>query len=230
MITKRLLQVQILLLAGMASVFLLPRVMKSSPAGIALNLPEAVGEWIGHDAEVTAREREILAKDTGFARKTYSNLAGNQIFVSIVLSGDDMTNSIHRPERCMPAQGWNITGSQNRVIALGDGKSLETTKLRNVWAGDQKAGFPGSLTNLTYYWFVGYNDITASHITRTGMDLRDRVLRGYGQRWAYVTVSISVSEGLLGGAKDEKQGATVAEKFIAELIPVLKRPEGTPIL
>src|SRR3954470_20737184 len=112
MITKRLVTVAIVLLVGFSSVFLLPKSGKSSPAGIAMELPHYVGEWIGTDAEVTQREREVLAKDTLFARKTYTNLAGDSIYVSIVMSGDDMTNSIHRPERCLPAQGWNLQSTE----------------------------------------------------------------------------------------------------------------------
>lgn len=230
MIISRLLKVQIVMLAGLATVFLLPQAMKSSPAGIAMQLPEVVGGWIGHDEKITPKELEILAKDTGFTRKLYSDLSGNQIFVSIVLSGDDMTNSIHRPERCLPAQGWNVVASEKRVLRMADGKSLEATKLRNIWADGQKSGAHGSLTNLTYYWFVGYKDITASHLTRTGIDLRDRVLRGYSQRWAYVTVTTNVGQGWLGSSSSEEQGSALIEQFIQQLVPALKRPEGTPLL
>ena len=31
----------------------------------------------------------------------------------IVLSGDDMNNSIHRPERCLAAQGLRITSEED---------------------------------------------------------------------------------------------------------------------
>ena len=37
---------------------------------------------------------------------------GDQVLVSIVLSGHDLDNSIHRPERCLPAQGWTIVDSK----------------------------------------------------------------------------------------------------------------------
>src|SRR3954453_21250092 len=125
MITRRLVTVTIVLLVGFSAVFLLPKSSKSSPAGIAMELPNYVGDWIGKDAEVTEREREVLANDTQFARKTYTNLAGDSVYVSIVMSGDDMTNSIHRPERCLPAQGWNLLASSKRIVSLADGKQLE---------------------------------------------------------------------------------------------------------
>src|SRR3954469_22835645 len=161
MITRRLLQVQIALAVGLAAVFLLPKSMKSGPAGIAVELPDYIGDWIGHDSPISEREHEVLAKDTQFARKVYFDLTGNQILVSIVMSGDDMTMSIHRPERCLPAQGWNVVNSQRRMIPLADGSQVEMTKLRNTRVDDTAQTGP---TNVSYYWFVGYTDSTASHL------------------------------------------------------------------
>src|SRR5260370_773538 len=118
MITKRLLHVQLVLLAGFGTGFLLPHSNKTSPAGIAMTLPNVIGTWIGDDAEVTQKERDTLAKDTQFIRKIYTGPERDQIFVSIVLSGEAMTNSIHRPERCLPAQGWNVRSSSKRIIQI----------------------------------------------------------------------------------------------------------------
>src|SRR5215831_3244275 len=132
MITRRLFQVQMVLLAGFGSVFLLPHSNKTSPAGIAMTLPNVVGTWIGDDAAITQKELDTLAKDTQFARKIYTGPEGDQILVSIVLSGDDMSNSIHRPERCLPAQGWQMRSSSSRMIQIPGGKSLEVTRLQNV--------------------------------------------------------------------------------------------------
>src|SRR2546423_4680553 len=132
MITKRLLNTQIVLLAGFVSIFALPHSNKTTPAGIATTLPGIIGQWSGEDAEITPREREILAKDTQFARKTYISPAGEKIFVSIIMSGDDMTSSIHRPERCLVAQGWSVQESERRTVQMADGKSLELTCLHNI--------------------------------------------------------------------------------------------------
>src|SRR5882757_5054086 len=130
MITRRLLAVEIVLLAGFGAIFLLPHVSKSSPSGIAVALPSIVGAWFGDDSDITPREREILAKDTEFARKIYTGPHGDKIVVSIILSGDDMTNSIHRPERCLPAQGWSLESSGQRAVTLRNGKSFGLTRLR----------------------------------------------------------------------------------------------------
>jgi EpsI family protein len=230
MITKRLLQVQAVLLAGFGSVFLLPHTNKTSPAGIAMTLPNVVGIWIGDDTGVTQKERDTLAKDTQFARKIYTGPEGDQILVSIVLSGDDLTNSIHRPERCLPAQGWLVRSSTKRTIELRGGRKLEVTKLQNAQVVQTPDKRRFTLNNLNYYWFIGYNDMTASHLTRTGIDLRDRIVGGFSQRWAYVTVAANITEGLAQNGRSEKQTADMVEEFTKELAPRLQKPDGSPLL
>jgi EpsI family protein len=229
MITNRLFQIQVVLLAGFGSVFLLPHSNKTSPAGIAMTLPNVVGVWIGDDAQITQKELDTLAKDTQFVRKIYTGPERDQIFVSIVLSGDDMTNSIHRPERCLPAQGWQVRASSQRTIQMPNGKSLEVTRLQNAQVLETPDKRRFTVTNIDYYWFIGYKDMTASHLTRTGIDLRDRILGGLSQRWAYVTIAANVTEGLVRPGRSEQQTTEMIEKFVQELAPRLQKPDGTPL-
>lgn len=229
MITKRLLQTQIALLAGFGSVFLLPHSTKTTPAGIAMNLPNVVGMWIGDDAQITQKERDALAKDTQFVRKIYTGPERDQIFVSIVLSGDDMTNSIHRPERCLPAQGWLVRSSSKRTIQMKNGIPLEVTRLQNAQVLETQDHRRFTLNNLNYYWFIGYNDMTASHLTRTGIDLRDRIVGGFSQRWAYVTIAANVTQGIRRQGRTEEQTAEMVEDFIRNLAPRLQKPDGSPL-
>jgi EpsI family protein len=228
--TKRLLSLQSALLLGFGAIFLLPHARTSSPSGIAMKLPVWIGSWLGEDAEVTAKEIGSLAKDTQFARKTYTSPEGDQIFVSIVLSGDDMASSIHRPERCLPAQGWNLQTSQKVSMPLSDGKSLRTTLLKSVRPIVDSAGNQRSITNLNYYWFIGYNHMTPSHLDRTLWDMRDRLLHGYDQRWAYVTVTANVTEGLGRPNRSEEETARVMEGFTNELVHHLQTPSGVPLM
>jgi EpsI family protein len=229
MISKRLFAVELVLIAGLGSMFFLPKAPATSPVGITLNLPIWVGNWLGEDAQVTPRELEVLAKDTGFARKVYTSPAGDKIYVSIVLSGDDMTSSIHRPERCLPAQGWSLQDTSQRSILISDSRSLVTSRLLSVRMIEAKSQRV-AIKNLTYYWFVGYSDVTASHFTRTMFDLRDRTLHGYNQRWAYVTVAGTITEGLARPGRSEAETAKMIENFISQLVPKLSRPDGRQML
>lgn len=231
MITKRLGLLALVLLFGFSTVAFLPHSTESDPAGIKMQLPEYVGDWIGHDAAVTKREREVLAPDTRFARKTYTNLEGDQVYVSIVLSGDDMTNSIHRPERCLPAQGWSLQSSERKTVTMADGKQLAVTQLRDARMLSKGEGQPeGMLHGLNYYWFVGYHNMTPSHLERTGLDLRDRILHGYNQRWAYVTIASVITQGWARNGHSPEETAKMTEDFIRKLVPELKKPSGQKLL
>ena len=87
-----------------------------------------------------------------------------------------------------------------------------------------------AIKNLTYYWFVGYSDVTPSHFTRTMLDLRDRTLHGYNQRWAYITVAGTVTEGIAAQGRSEAETARLIENFVGQLVPKLTRPDGSRML
>lgn len=230
MMARRFFTLELVLLVGFSATFLLPRASVSSPSGIAMKLPAWVGPWLGEDAEVTAKEIGALAKDTQFARKIYTSPEGDHIFVSIVLSGGDMASSIHRPERCLPAQGWSLQSSRNETIPIGDGRSLDTKLLRSVRRFGDDAGKEQLITNLNYYWFIGYSRSTPSHLQRTLWDMHDRLIYGYDQRWAYVTVTGNVTKGWAKPDRSEAETAEILEKFTAELVHKLQTPSGVPLM
>jgi EpsI family protein len=189
--------------------------------GIKLALPESVGKWDGAEQMVTERERQMLAGDTEFARKLYKDGTGDMIFASIVLSGHDLDNSIHRPERCLPAQGWTIVGSKTCSIAGPNGEKLRVTRLHNARQVPLQGGKMVSVYSLNYYWFVGYHHVTASHLERTFLDIQDRLLKGYNQRWAYITIASEITEGLVRFGRSEAETDAMIQDFIQHLVPHL---------
>ena len=226
MIIKRLFVLQALLAIGLSSVFLIPQKTTLGPAGIGMTLPDQVGRWTSKAAPVAPEELKGLAEDTKFVRRWYSNPAGDQIYVSIVLSGADMGNSIHRPERCLVAQDWSVSSSRRVKIPLPAGKPpLEVTALNVVnnheYRADRNAA-PVTLRRLNYYWFIGSQDITASHWTRTFIDIRDRLLHGDNQRWAYVTVAATVTDNLQPAGRTQEETTKIIEDFLAEIVPMFQ--------
>jgi EpsI family protein len=223
MTTKRSLILLIVLGLGLSAVFVLPKSLGNQPIGVRMELPQYLGRWYGVDAPITDRELTALASDTEFARKTYTDGAGNTMFVSIVLSGHDLDNSIHRPERCLPAQGWTILDSRRLQIPLNstDGGKLEVTRLRDVQRVPTRDGKSAERYNLDYYWFVGYNRTTASHLRRTGMDIYDRVVKGYTQRWAYVTIASDITKGFVPFGLSEADTDKMIQEFIKQLYPTI---------
>jgi len=219
---KRLATFEAILLLGLGSVFLLPKKIEIQPAAVDAALPSFVGEWYGADQPVLQGERDILGPDTQFVRKLYTDAHGDRIFVSIVFSGPDMSSSIHRPERCLPAQGWTIADSRVAEIPIGN-KILKATRLHNLRIFRNESRAPVSVYSLNYYWFVGHDARTPSHYERTWIDIRDRVLKGENQQWAYVTVISTVTRGLQPFGKSEEETDEMLKRFVGGLVPQLQQ-------
>ena len=226
MTVGRLLFLQLVLFAGLGSAYLLPTQSVTQPTGVIMNLPESIGQWTGEPQKITESELTTLAPDTSFARKMYSNAFGDQILVSIVLAGEDPDNSIHRPERCLPAQGWTVIDSKTETIKDPSlpGGELRVTRLYNQRKFEDPNGHSFTLYNINYYWFVGYEEVTPSHIDRFLRDLRDRVTKGYNQRWAYVTVASNVTDGLVKFGRSQAATDQMIQSLITEIYPRILQP------
>jgi Protein of unknown function (DUF3485) len=232
MTTKRIAVLVAVVTFGLSGVFLLPK-SAAQPFGVKLELPATIGDWWGTEAEVLQKERDTLGPSTEFARKSYKNhmhekLPGYSLLVSMVLSGHDMSNSIHRPERCLSAQGWSVLDSEVVNIGVPGKGAFPATRLynRSVMTGRdgkpiEKDGKPVIQNAYSYYWFVGENEITSSHWGRFFQDNSDRLFRGVNQRWAFITVTGKIAIGT-NAEPDPRLSAEVdrtLRKFISELAP-----------
>ena len=189
MTINRLIVLLAFVAVGLSTIFLLPK-GGEQPSGIRLELPEFVGNWKGTEGEITEKERVGLGEKSGteFARKTYRNLDGYEVLVSIVLSGHDMSTAIHRPERCLIAQGWAIQESESLSVTLARGGVFPVTKLRNTRILNIN-GKSVVRELQTFYWFVSSDQVTAGHWSRWAIDNRDRLFKGKNQRWAFILIS-----------------------------------------
>lgn len=190
------------LAAGLGSIYMLPTTGASAPSAISMALPETVGDWTLTTFPASKIEQDVLGKDTLFSKAAclqprpgefFSNgkEVPDRIDLSIVLSGHDLNTSIHRPERCMPAQGHDILSTSTVPIRLANGRSISVRRLKST----QTIVNPEDRTQeqrfdcITYYFFVGHERIEHDHYGRTFADMKDRLVRGMDQRWAYVTIS-----------------------------------------
>jgi hypothetical protein len=201
---KTLLLLPILLAGLLSTIHLLPEAGEMAGSAVSMKLPEDMGDWRMRNIPASAEELAILAADTSFAkaiclspRPGEIDLATgyavpDRIDLSIVLSGHDLNNSIHRPERCMPSQGHVITNSEDFVIELPNGRQLDVRRLLSVQSlptNEERTEYL-SYNCITYYFFVGHHRITQDHTKRTLWDMKDRLLLGMDQRWAYVSASM----------------------------------------
>jgi hypothetical protein len=170
-----------------------------------MKLPAHSGVWELDVQTPSEAELGTLAPDTEFSKamclsarpgeiNPYGNPVADVVQLSIVLSGADINNSIHRPERCMPAQGHNITSSGERTLKLPNGRQFAAKRLVSIQSVRNTANKEREeylkFNCLTYYFFVGHDRVSNDHLNRTFVDIKDRLVRGMDQRWAYATVSM----------------------------------------
>lgn len=194
----------IVLTGLLASIYLLPKAGEMSKSAIEMDLPERAGTWEFRPQPASKVEVETLAPDTKFskaicfsARPGEIDLATgmaipDRLDLSVVLSGHDLNNSIHRPERCMPSQGHVITSSSDQELELPNGRKFTVKRLLSTQSipTNEEQTEHQKFECVTYYFFVGHHQITQDHFARTFYDMKDRLLLGMDQRWAYVSASM----------------------------------------
>lgn len=177
--------------------------LRPAEAGVRLEadgqpraLPAFIGtEWIGQVAEVTAVERDVLPPDTGYARRTYTSIRDRrrQVFLSIVLSGQDRT-SIHRPELCLVGQGWTIQQRATARFAHPEGGTIPAAVLHLSREVVGPRGQRQTVPALFAYWFVGRETLVTTTAERMWHTALNR-LRLRPDRWAYVVAQTLVLPG-----------------------------------
>ena len=184
--TKRALLVPVLALAlvvpAMCYQAMTPVVTLADPPEVCL------GEIPGYtsvEVEASEAERTVLPADTRIVKRQYTSSNGAWFRVSLVIGGASKS-SIHRPELCLPAQGFQM--KDPRTVRVGE------TDWRFITL-DSKQSAPLGFC----YTFVnqeGYR--TASHVARILRDVWDRSVLNRIDRWVMITVNASSpSDGML---------------------------------
>lgn len=212
-----------LMAAIMALAFVLPDHPSLEASAISPNMPSgaAIRGWIGKPMQESEREREALASDTKFSKAYYIRETdalfrrpSPPVITSIVYSGRDMNSSIHRPERCLPAQGHMNLDSSSKEIKLSDGRSIIFTRLTSFVPMPHGS----RVEHVNYYVFIGKKRICHTHLQRTLWDMYDRIFGGYVQRWAYFQAG-----SYWGGDTpySETEADTAVQQLTSQLLPSL---------
>lgn len=121
-------------------------------------------------------ELNVLPADTRIEKRLYTDEYGRWFQVSLIVGGHSK-GSIHRPELCLPAQGFQMKEPKN--IEAG-GANWHTIKLDR--------GVYGSL-GFAYTFFNQAGFHTSSHTRRILQDVWDRSILSRIDRWHMVTVN-----------------------------------------
>lgn len=152
-----------------------------------LDIPDICPKCGAKLFKMSRSEYEALPKDTEFVKSIYTNAAGKSVFTSIVLSGTQR-DSIHRPQRCLKAQGNSLDGEYTLEVPIHGRSPL---KIRVIKASREYHTADGPVPFYSYYayWFVGQDRETPYHLGRMFWLAWDRVVRSTANRWAYIAVS-----------------------------------------
>lgn len=129
-----------------------------------------------------------LPKDTSYAQRHYTAPDGIWAMANIILMGADRT-SIHRPDYCLPGQGWRI-GEKTEVklpIAGPHPYELPVKKwiIHNAFTGPD--GQKQAVSGIYVFWFVTENQTTDDFPAMLKSMLFHQLRHGVLQRWAYVS-------------------------------------------
>jgi len=223
MIHLRRLLPPIVLTLLLSPIFIVPDNPELLPSAVSPDMPlgSDMAGWYGTKTQESEMERAILSNDTKFSKAIYHHVnpftyakEEPSINVSFVYSGRDLNNSIHRPERCLPAQGHLDLTGRDEQIELANGRTLTFRRLHTRTLIDNQPG--RSLYHIHYYVFVGRNTICASHLTRTFRDIYDRIITGRVQRWAYIQMGVCWGTEI---GITEEQADSYLRALIRDLVP-----------
>lgn len=162
----------------------------SIPGSVRMNisLPENVPGFTSTNMPEPQVVLNYLPKDTSYVGRLYTTPDGLQINSTVILMGADRT-SIHKPDYCLPGQGWQILDKtvENVPVAGAKPYNLPVAKwvVANSFQG--KDGQKVEVHGLYVFWFVAENEQTPSHyqyLRRLALDL---LRTGTLQRWAYIS-------------------------------------------
>ncbi|MGN0852788.1 MAG: exosortase/archaeosortase family protein [Kiritimatiellia bacterium] len=154
---------------------------------------------------VSLGERTILPDDTDFRKRIYQDASGVRFTVSVVVGGASKS-SIHRPELCLPAQGFQMSNPWNFTV---EGWPFHAVQFVSAHTA------PGVLA---YTFFNQAGVHTASHTRRIFVDTWDRSVLNRIDRWVMVTVDMSADGRPLAQTAD----SGTLERFLAALVKGLK--------
>lgn len=135
----------------------------------------------GELSDISLGEKTILPADTRLVKRVYVDDNGSR-FIACMVFGGASKSSIHRPELCLPAQGFIMSDPRNFTVA---GRPYHAITLKGV-----------EDAMLVYTFFNQEGFVTASHTSRILRDMFDRSVLNRIDRWVMLTVDAEPGAGV----------------------------------
>ena len=154
-----------------------------------IDLPADVPGFSSTNIPESELELNYFPTDTSYTRRLYQASGASPVAATIIMMGADRT-SIHKPDYCLPGQGWKILEktTANITITITNGSyDLPVAKwtISNSFVG--KDGVRQTIHGVYVFWFVADHEQTPDFYQRLWWLTRDMVSHGVLQRWAYVS-------------------------------------------
>ena len=177
-------------------------------------LPDKILNFESKELPVSTNVSTWLPPDTTYAQRAYRDSDGFQALMNVVLMGRDRT-SIHKPEYCLPGQGFQIQKTEPTTIAieLPHSYQLPVTKITAAKEVMTTSGQRAQARAIYVFWFVADGKVTADHNERMRSMARSLITEGVLQRWAYVSCFAMCLPG------EEEAIYARMEKLIAAAVP-----------
>ena len=153
-----------------------------------IDLPERVLDFTSTNIPEPAVAIGYFPSDTSYAERVYFDPDGLRIQSTAILMGADRS-SIHRPEYCLPGQGWNIDKKEIVTIPITDSPPYQFQVARwNLSTSIQQPdGSKATAFAIYVYWYVTKNDETPDHNKMLEHLTLNLFRTGELQRWAYIS-------------------------------------------
>jgi Protein of unknown function (DUF3485) len=154
-----------------------------------INLPEQVLDFTSTNVPEPQVVLGYLPPDSSYAERCYFGTNGDfPIYATVVLMGADRT-SIHKPDYCLPGQGWTIDQRSvvNIPVAGTPSYQLPVSKWTIGNTFQTTDGQKQKVSGLYVFWLVADGEQTPDNYQRMWWMARDLLRTGVLQRWAYVS-------------------------------------------
>jgi hypothetical protein len=184
-----------------------------------ISLPERVLDFTSTNIPEPETVLGYLPADTSYAERIYTAPDGFWIQSTSILMGADRT-SIHRPDFCLPGQGWTIDERKILDIPVQDQPpyKMQVACWKVSQVVKQANGEDGKVEALYFYWYVANNEETWDHNKMLEWLTLDLLRTGALQRWAYISYFALCRPGQEDAAIDR------IKSFIAAQVPEFQLP------
>lgn len=184
-------------------------------------LPLSVGDYQGREFDMTADEKNLLDEGVRLARNVYASSTGRQIMATVILSGFEK-RSLHRPEVCLPNQGWTVTDRTQIPLRMEDGREISIMMMRIFRDAEPQPGVKVRTRAINFYWYIGSDGTScADHYEHVFLSYYDAVFRNIQHRWSMASIYVPLPEQRVG-QEDPMQELNAKEdacEFLARLAP-----------